>query len=58
MGGEQYVDALVDTGSTYCILPRRAAHLLGFNKDNRLGTTRVSVVGGAGWIATAWNSSG
>ncbi len=46
IGGEQYVDALVDTGSTYCIVPRRAARLLGFNKDNRLGTTRVSVVGG------------
>ena len=46
MGGEQYVDALVDTGSTYCVVPRRMARLLGFNKDNRLGTTRVSVVGG------------
>src|SRR4051794_14174142 len=46
MGGEQYVDALVDTGSTYCIVPRRMARLLGFNKDNRLGTKRVSVVGG------------
>jgi hypothetical protein len=45
-GGEQYVDALVDTGSTYCIVPRRMARLLGFNKDNRLGTRRVSVVGG------------
>ena len=46
MGGEQYVDALVDTGSTYCIVPRRMANLLGFNKGNRLGTKRVSVVGG------------
>lgn len=46
VGGEQYADALVDTGSTYCIVPRRVARLLGFNKDNRLGTTRVSVVGG------------
>jgi clan AA aspartic protease (TIGR02281 family) len=46
IGGEQYVDALVDTGSTYCVVPRRMASLLGFNKGNRLGTTRVSVVGG------------
>jgi predicted aspartyl protease len=46
MGGEQYADALVDTGSTYCIVPRRMARLLGFNKGNRLGTKRVSVVGG------------
>lgn len=46
IGGEQYVDALVDTGSTYCIVPRRMANLLGFNKGNRLGTKRVSVVGG------------
>ena len=46
MGGEQYVDALVDTGSTYCVVPRRMARLLGFNKDNRLGTEQVSVVGG------------
>ncbi len=46
MGGEQYVDALVDTGSTYCVVTRRMASLLGFNKDNRLGTKRVSVVGG------------
>jgi predicted aspartyl protease len=54
MGGEQYVDALVDTGSTYCIVPRRMARLLGFDKDNRLGTRRVSVVGGgARWTATS-----
>ncbi|CAA9464999.1 MAG: hypothetical protein AVDCRST_MAG58-3342 [uncultured Rubrobacteraceae bacterium] len=46
IGGEQYVDALVDTGSTYCIVPRRMARLLGFDKGNRLGTKRVSVVGG------------
>jgi predicted aspartyl protease len=46
IGGEQYVDALVDTGSTYCIVPRRMARLLGFNKDNRLRTRRGSVVGG------------
>lgn len=46
IGGEQYADALVDTGSTYCIVPRRMANLLGFDKDNRLGTKRVSVVGG------------
>jgi clan AA aspartic protease (TIGR02281 family) len=46
IGGEQYVDALVDTGSTYCIVPRRMATLLGFNKGNRLGTKQVSVVGG------------
>ena len=46
IGGEQYVDALVDTGSTYCIVPRRMARLLGFDKSNRLGTRWVSVVGG------------
>lgn len=46
MNGEQRIDAVLDTGATYCVVPTDVALLLGFNKQNRLGTRPVNVVGG------------
>ena len=43
---ERRVDALLDTGATYCVVPASVAFLLGFNEGNRLGKQAVNVVGG------------
>lgn len=41
-----HVDAVLDTGSTHCIVPPNVAKLLGYHKGNRLDTQRTNVVGG------------
>ncbi len=41
-----HVDAILDTGSTHCVVPPNVAKLLGFHKGNRLGVQRTNVVGG------------
>lgn len=41
-----HVDAILDTGSTHCVVPPNIAKLLGFHKGNRLGVQRTNVVGG------------
>jgi len=43
---ERRVDALLDTGATYCVVPASVAFSLGFNERNRLGKQAVDVVGG------------
>lgn len=43
---EQHLDALIDTGATYCIIPPSTARVLGFNSGNWAGRERVSTVGG------------
>lgn len=45
MNGEHHVDALLDTGATFSVIPSPVARILGFNKGNRLGTEWVDVVG-------------
>ena len=40
------MDALLDTGATYCVVPASVAFSLGFNEENRLGKQTVNVVGG------------
>lgn len=44
--GERRLDALLDTGATYCIVPASVAFALGFDEGNRLGRRAVNVVGG------------
>ena len=39
-------DAVIDTGSTLCVVPPVFAHALGFDHDNRLGGGPVNVIGG------------
>ena len=46
MTGEQRIDAVYDTGATYCVVPRRTARRLGFTEENRLRSVSTSVVGG------------
>jgi predicted aspartyl protease len=43
---EHHLDALIDTGATYCIIPPSTARVLGFNSSNRVGRERVTTVGG------------
>lgn len=43
---EQHLDALIDTGATYCIIPPSNARALGFNSGNRIGREKVATVGG------------
>jgi predicted aspartyl protease len=43
---ELHLDALIDTGATYCIIPPSTARVLGFNSGNRVGRERVTTVGG------------
>lgn len=42
---EQHLDALIDTGATYCIVPPSIARVLGFNSGNRIGTEKTNIVG-------------
>lgn len=44
--GERRVDALLDTGATYCVVPASVASALGFDEGNRLGKQALNVVGG------------
>lgn len=46
MNDEVHVDAALDTGATYCIVPASTATLLGFRKENRLGVVMANAVGG------------
>jgi predicted aspartyl protease len=46
VGGQQRVDAVLDTGATYCVVPVRVSGLLGFGPENRLGEVDLTVVGG------------
>ena len=46
MGQSPLRRAVLDTGATFCVVPRDVAVLLGFSKENRLGTCPVNVVGG------------
>lgn len=46
MEAEQRLDAVLDTGATYCVVPTRAARLLGCNPGNRLGSEAVQGVVG------------
>jgi predicted aspartyl protease len=41
-----HVDAILDTGSTHCVVPPDVATPLGFHRGNRLGVQRTNVVGG------------
>jgi hypothetical protein len=41
-----HVDAVIDTGSTLCIVPPIFARLLEFNSSNRLESGPLSVIGG------------
>ena len=42
---EIHVDAMIDTGSTFCVVPTIFARALGFNPTNRLHRRPVYVVG-------------
>jgi len=44
--GQQRIDAVLDTGATYCVVPARVSGLLGFGPENRLGEVDLNVVGG------------
>ncbi len=44
--GAVHVDAVIDTGSTFCVVPPIFARLLGFAYSNRLEGRRVNVIGG------------
>jgi predicted aspartyl protease len=46
LAGEQYLDAIIDTGATWCIAPPSVARLFGFHSGNRLWQQPVNVVGG------------
>ena len=46
MTNEIYVDALIDTGASLCIVPPNVSRALGFESRNRLRQRRVLVVGG------------
>jgi len=43
--GEIHLDAVIDTGSTYCVVPPSIARALGFDFSNRLWRRAVGVVG-------------
>jgi predicted aspartyl protease len=47
---ELRLDAIVDTGATYCIVPPSAADALGFDSDNRIDAETSEVVGGEGQV--------
>ena len=44
--GSIHVDAVIDTGSTLCIVPPIFARLLGFDSSNRLDSGPLGVIGG------------
>jgi predicted aspartyl protease len=44
--GSINVDAVIDTGSTLCIVPPFIAGLLGFDSSNRLSSGPLGVIGG------------
>lgn len=44
--GKRHVDALLDTGATFCAVSTSVAFSLGFNEGNRLSKQMVHVVGG------------
>jgi predicted aspartyl protease len=44
--GAVHMDAVIDTGSTFCVVPPVFARLLGFDYSNRLEGRRVNVIGG------------
>jgi predicted aspartyl protease len=46
MTNEIHVDAMVDTGSTMCVIPQSIARWLGLHSGNRLRKRVVNVVGG------------
>ena len=46
MYDDVYLDAVLDTGANYCMVPESHATLLGFHSGNRLGVERVNAVGG------------
>ncbi len=41
-----YLDAILDTGATHCVVPPSVAKLLGFLEHNRLDVIETKVVGG------------
>ena len=43
---ELRMDAMIDSGATFCVVPPSVAHILGFNYSNRISAQRVNVVGG------------
>jgi predicted aspartyl protease len=43
---EIHVDAMIDTGATFCVVPPSIARVLNFDSSNRLWQRAVSVVGG------------
>ncbi len=43
---ELRLDAVLDTGATYCVVPVAVASALGFHEGNRLGHVPLNVVGG------------
>jgi predicted aspartyl protease len=43
---EQHLDAMIDTGATYCIVPPSNARVLGFHSSDRIGTELTNTVGG------------
>ena len=43
---EQHLDALIDTGATFCIIPPSTARVFRFNSGNRIRTETIYVVGG------------
>lgn len=43
---EARADALLDTGSTYCVIPEEVAGRLNLRSDDRLGFARVQGVAG------------
>jgi predicted aspartyl protease len=42
---EQRLEALIDTGATYCIVPPSIARVLGFRSSDRIRTERTNFVG-------------
>lgn len=44
--GEVHLDAVIDTGATYCVVPPSIARVLGFDSSNRLWRRTIDVVGG------------
>jgi len=46
LANEQHLDALIDTGATYCIVPPSTARALGFHSGDRIRAETISVIGG------------
>ncbi len=45
-GEELTIDAILDTGSTHCVIPHQQAMRLGLTSENRLGIHRIRGIGG------------